>query len=59
MPPLSLDPQFADVFTSTQSMLQIYQPLLGQDKRGQLIPYHATSWRSIDELTWEVKLPRA
>lgn len=54
--PAALDPHFADVFTSTQGLLQIYQPLLGQDEKGQLIPYLATSWKALDDTTWEIKL---
>ena len=56
--PTSLDPHFQDVFTNTQALLQIYQPLLGQDPTGALVPYLATSWKSIDDTTWEVKLRR-
>ncbi len=54
--PASLDPHFADSFTSTQSLLQIYQPLLGQDNTSALVPYLATEWKPVDELTWEIKL---
>lgn len=54
--PTSLDPHFHDAFTSTQGLLQIYQPLLGQDETSALVPYLATEWKAIDELTWEIKL---
>lgn len=54
--PTSLDPHLHDSFTSTQSLLQIYQPLLGQDDTSGLVPYLATDWKPIDDLTWEIKL---
>jgi peptide/nickel transport system substrate-binding protein len=54
--PTSLDPHFQDVFTNTQALLQVYQPLLGQDPTGALIPYLASSWKTVDDTTWEVKL---
>ena len=54
--PTSLDPHFHDAFTSTQALLQIYQPLLGQSETSGLIPYLATEWKAIDGLTWEIKL---
>ena len=54
--PTSLDPHFHDLFTNTQALLQIYQPLLGQAPNGTLIPWLATSWKVVDDTTWEVKL---
>jgi peptide/nickel transport system substrate-binding protein len=54
--PTSLDPHFHDLFTNTQALLQIYQPLLGQAPDGKLIPWLATSWKIVDDLTWEVKI---
>jgi peptide/nickel transport system substrate-binding protein len=55
-PPTSLDPQFHDAFTSAQALLQIYSPLISQDSTGALIPGLATSWKALDDTTWELKL---
>ncbi len=54
--PTSLDPHFHDNFNSTQALLQLYQPLLGQSETSGLIPYLATEWKALDGLTWEIKL---
>lgn len=34
----------------------VYEPLVGLDDRQQVKPLLATSWRTINELTWEFKL---
>jgi peptide/nickel transport system substrate-binding protein len=54
--PTSLDPHFHDAFTSAQALLQIYSPLISQDPTGALIPGLATSWKALDDTTWELKL---
>jgi len=54
--PTSMDPHFHDNFTATQALWQIYQTLVGQDDRGALIPYIATSWQPLDDNRWEIKL---
>jgi len=54
--PTALDPHFQDAFTNAQALLQIYSPLISQDPTGALIPGLATSWKALDDTTWELKL---
>jgi peptide/nickel transport system substrate-binding protein len=57
--PTSLDPHFASLITNIAFSRHIFQPLMEQDHRQDLRPAIATSMRTLDELTWEVKLDPA
>ena len=51
----------AQLYTPNRNVhLQVYEPLIRQDAQSRLLPGLARSWRSLDPLTWELKLePRA
>lgn len=54
--PSSLDPHFQDQYTLVQAVFQIYSPLISQDHAGGLVPGLATSWKALDDTTWELRL---
>lgn len=54
----TLDPHFFAAFPTGSSHTQIYEPLIQLDEKLQLKPHLALSWRTIDPLTWEIKLRR-
>jgi peptide/nickel transport system substrate-binding protein len=58
--PTSLDPHYASLITNIAFGRHVFQPLMEQDSRQDLRPAIATSFRVVDDTTWEVKLdPRA
>ena len=54
----TLDPHFFNAFPTGSSHMMIYDPLVLVDPEQQLKPGLATSWRTIDDTTWEFKLRR-
>ncbi|MEO8753829.1 MAG: ABC transporter substrate-binding protein [Casimicrobiaceae bacterium] len=54
----TLDPHFFNAFATGSSHMMIYDPLVYVDEKQQLQPGLATSWRVIDDTTWEFKLRR-
>ena len=54
----SIDPHFHNLTPNNNVGGHIFEPLVGKDQRGRLIPALAESWRAIEELTWEFKLRR-
>src|SRR5689334_5766073 len=54
----TLDPHFFNAFPTGSSHAMIYDPLVYVDPDQQLRPALATSWRVIDDTTWEFKLRR-
>ncbi len=47
----------AQLYTPNRNVhLQVYEALVGQDERSRIKPGLALSWRSVDPLTWELKL---
>src|SRR5471032_2866394 len=54
----SIDPHFHNLSPNNSLLLHIYEPLLSRDPDGKLIPELATSWKALDDLTWEFKLRR-
>jgi peptide/nickel transport system substrate-binding protein len=54
----SIDPHFHNLTPNNALLLHIYEPLIQRDPSGKLIPGLATSWRALDDLTWEFKLRR-
>jgi peptide/nickel transport system substrate-binding protein len=54
----TLDPHFFNAFATGSSHMMIYDPLVYLDANQQLQPALATSWRVIDDTTWEFKLRR-
>ena len=54
--PNTMDPQWNLLGSNTQAMRNQYDTLIGRDVNLQLVPSLATSWKVIDETTWEFKL---
>ncbi|MFT8242580.1 ABC transporter substrate-binding protein [Roseomonas sp. BN140053] len=54
--PSTMDPQFNLLGTNTSALRNIYDTLLTRDPSLQVRPGLATSWRAVDETTWEFKL---
>ena len=54
--PTSLDPHFHNLGPNNAMSRHIFDRLILQDERQQLIPGLATEWQPIDDLTWEFKL---
>lgn len=54
--PSSLDPQYHALTPNLQISFHIHDALTMADKDGKLQPGLATSWKPVDETTWEFKL---
>lgn len=52
----SLDPHFHNLATNSQVALHMFETLIMRDEKLQMKPGLATSWRLLDEKTWEFKL---
>ena len=52
----SMDPHFHNLSPNNSFVLHVFEPLIKRDDNQKLIPGLATSWRPIDDLTWEFKL---
>lgn len=52
----SIDPHYHNLSPNNSMLLHIFEALIARDPDGKLVPALATSWRAIDDLTWEVKL---
>ena len=53
---VTMDPHNTTQMTAMQPFNFVYNKLLNRDKDMKLIPELAESWKSLDELTWEVRL---
>jgi peptide/nickel transport system substrate-binding protein len=53
---VTMDPDNTTQMTAMQPFNFVYNKLLNRDNDMKLVPELAESWRSVDELTWEVKL---
>jgi peptide/nickel transport system substrate-binding protein len=54
--PTSIDPHFHNLTPNNALRAHIFEALLAQDAEQKLKPALATSWRAVDETTWEFKL---
>ncbi len=54
--PTSLDPHFASLITNIAFARHVFQPLVEQDHQQVLRPAIATSWRIVNDTTWELTL---
>ena len=54
--PSAIDPHFAILGANQQISEQIFDTLVGRDERLRPIPALATSWRLVDDTTWEFTL---
>lgn len=53
---VTMDPHNTTQMTAMQPFNFVYDKLINRDKDMKLIPELAESWKSVDELTWELKL---
>jgi peptide/nickel transport system substrate-binding protein len=53
---VTMDPDNTTQMTAMQPFNFVYNKLLNRDNDMKLVPELAESWRSVDEVTWEVKL---
>ena len=54
--PSSIDPHYHNVGPNNMFATNIFSMLVGQDENQQTIPDLATSWKPINDTTWEFKL---
>ena len=52
----SIDPHYHNLSPNNSLLLHIFEPLIKRDANQKLVPGLATSWKPIDDLTWEFKL---
>ena len=54
----SIDPHYHNLSPNNAMLLHIFEPLITRDANQKLVPALATSWKALDDLTWEFKLRR-
>ncbi len=54
--PESIDPHWSTLGGHIEALRHVYDSLIGQDEKLGLRPALATSWRSVDDTTWEFRL---
>jgi peptide/nickel transport system substrate-binding protein len=54
----SIDPHYHNLSPNNSLLQHIFESLIRRDPNGKLVPALATSWKALDELTWEFKLRR-
>lgn len=54
----AVDPHFHNLTPNNMIAAHVYEKLIGQDEKQRLIPGLATSWKPIDDTTWEFTLRR-
>lgn len=52
----SMDPHYHNLSPNNSMMLHMFEPLIKRDANQKLVPGLATSWKAVDDLTWEFKL---
>src|SRR5262249_17985604 len=52
----SMDPHYHNLSPNNSLLIHIYEPLVARDSNQKLVPALATSWKALDDLTWEFKL---
>ena len=50
------DPHYHNLSPNNSMMLHVFEPLIKRDDNQKLVPGLATSWKALDDLTWEFKL---
>ena len=53
---VTMDPHNTTQMTAMQPFNFVYEKLLNRDDNMKLVPELATSWKPVDDVTWEVKL---
>src|SRR5690606_27989581 len=54
--PTAMDPHYHQATPNNAMAAQIFETLVAQDAKMSLIPSLATSWKTLDDTTWEFKL---
>lgn len=54
--PSALDPHYHNLTPNNSMRQHIFESLIAQDENQRLQPELATSWKHIDDTTWEIKL---
>lgn len=54
--PSSIDPHYHTVLPNDALSLHVFDRLIFNDERQNLVPGLAVSWKTVDDLTWEFKL---
>ncbi|ARP84981.1 ABC transporter substrate-binding protein [Bordetella genomosp. 9] len=54
--PTSADPHYHKMTANDAFSAHVYSSLIGRDADMNLVPALATSWKNLDDLTWEIKL---
>ncbi len=52
----SIDPHYHNLSPNNSLLLHVFEPLIKRDANQKLVPALATSWKAMDDLTWEFKL---
>ena len=52
----AMDPHYHNLSPNNSLLIHIFEPLVKRDANQKLVPGLATSWRAVDDLTWEFKL---
>jgi len=52
----SIDPHYHNLSPNNSMLIHVFEPLIARDPNQKLVPALATSWKAIDDLTWEFKL---
>ena len=52
----SFDPHYHNLSPNNAMMLHVFESLIAREPGGKLVPSLATSWKAVDDLTWEIKL---
>jgi peptide/nickel transport system substrate-binding protein len=52
----SIDPHYHNLSPNNSMLIHVFEPLIARDSNQKLVPALATSWKAIDDLTWEFKL---
>jgi peptide/nickel transport system substrate-binding protein len=56
--PTAMDPHYHNLSPNNSLLNHMFERLVGQDDRQRMVPELAESWKTIDPLTWEIKLRR-
>src|SRR5690606_20657929 len=54
--PTAMDPHYHQATPNNAMAAQVFETLVAQDAKMSLIPNLATSWKTLDDTTWEFKL---
>src|SRR5215470_9687453 len=54
--PSAMDPHFHNLTPNNSLLRHIFDRVIDQDENQALVPGLATSWRNLDDSTWEFKL---